>query len=45
MKIRCVVACHDVEGPNLYYVKVECNQEQYDEGSHYEAAEGYISEN
>jgi len=45
MKIRCVVACHDVNGPNLYFVVVECNQEQYDEGEHYEAAQGYVEEN
>jgi hypothetical protein len=45
MKLRCVVACHDVDGPNLYYVKVECTQQQYAKKQHYEAAEGFISEN
>lgn len=45
MDIRCVVACHDSNGPNMYFVKVKCNVEQYKKGLHYEAAEGYISEN
>lgn len=45
MKIRCVVACHDVNGPNIYYVKVKCTEKQYDAGEHYEAAQGYIEEN
>ena len=46
MKLRCVVACYDVvDGPNLYYVKVECTQPQYEKKQHYEAAEGFIAEN
>ena len=45
MNIKCVVACHDGDGPNFYFVKVDCTKEQYDNGEHYEAAEGIIREN
>lgn len=40
MIVRCVVAAINGDGePDLYFVKVECSQDQYDTGIHYEAAE------
>lgn len=45
MKVKCVVGCHDHDGPNFYFAIVDCSQEQYDNGEHYEAAEGIIREN
>jgi hypothetical protein len=39
MKIKCVVACVDASGcPALYSCVVEVEQDEYDEGDHYEAA-------
>jgi len=45
MIVKCVVACNDVNGPNFYFVKVDCTEEQYDNGDHYQAAEDIIQEN
>lgn len=38
MILRCIVACQGGEGPDLYFVKVDCSQEQYDNGEHYDRA-------
>jgi len=39
MIVRCVVAAVNSNGePDLYFVKVVCTQEQFDNGAHYEAA-------
>jgi hypothetical protein len=45
MRVRCVVACHDCDGPNLYFVYVNCTKQQYQEGLHYEAAKQFIEDN
>jgi len=39
MIVRMVVAAHGNDGPDLYFCKVECSQEQYDDGDHYDSAE------
>jgi hypothetical protein len=40
MIINCVVACRNAEGvPDFYFCKVECTQDDYDVGLHYELAE------
>jgi hypothetical protein len=40
MFIKCVVACLNAEGASdFYFCKVECRQEQYDNGEHYNIAE------
>lgn len=37
---RCVVACYNADGePDLFFVKVRCLEEQFDEGYHCAAAE------
>jgi hypothetical protein len=39
MKINCVVACLNASGtPDFCPVRVKCQQEQYDNGDHYDAA-------
>lgn len=38
--IKCVVCAMNANGqPDLYFVRVNGTQEQFDEGQHYEAAE------
>lgn len=40
MEIKCVVACRNASGESdFYFCKVECSEEQYDVGDHYELAE------
>jgi len=40
MTIKCVVACRNAEGASdFYFCKVECSQDEYDVGKHYEIAE------
>lgn len=39
--IKCVVACHGGDGPTFCYVVVNCTQEQYDDGQHYEVAKDH----
>jgi hypothetical protein len=50
MIIKCLVACTNSNGePELLHIPVECSQEEYDNGKHYEKAkaaaedEGYES--
>lgn len=39
MQIKCVVACDNSEGiPDFFPCVVECSQEEYDEGNHYDSA-------
>ena len=39
MILRCVVAAINAAGePDLFFVKVECTDEQYNDGEHYVAA-------
>ena len=44
MIIKCVVACTSTEGPDFYFCKVACTQEEYDTGVHYEVAEAAAEE-
>lgn len=40
MITKCVVACFNASGePDFYFCKVECEQDKYNEGTHYELAE------
>lgn len=39
MVIKMVVAAQGYDGPDLYFCKVKCSQDQYDDGEHYECAE------
>lgn len=41
MLVKMVVAAQGYDGPDLYFCKVQCSQEQYDNGYHYECAEEY----
>ena len=46
MNIKCVVACRDSNGaPDLYALRIECTNEQYDNGDHYERAKEAVAEN
>lgn len=45
MKIKVAVGCHGYDGPDLFFVVVECSQEQYDNGEHYVAAQEVVTEN
>jgi hypothetical protein len=39
MIIKCIVAAQNSNGESdFYFVKVDCTQEQYDNGEHYSAA-------
>ena len=41
MQIKCVVACKNSEGaPDFYSCTVNCSKSQYDNGDHYDMAEG-----
>ena len=42
--VKVVVAGVGYDGPDLYFVKVVCNQEQHDNGDHYEAAKNWVGE-
>jgi hypothetical protein len=45
VEIQCVVACRGADGvPTFFACKVKCSQDAYDNGEHYEAAEGLASE-
>lgn len=42
MKLKCSVACLNGNGePDLFFVTVECSEEQYNDGKHYEAANSH----
>lgn len=43
--IRMCVGCQTGNGPDLMFVKVECSQEQYEQGEHYQFAVGWVEEN
>jgi hypothetical protein len=43
--VKVVVAGVGYEGPDLYFVKVVCSQEKYDNGDHYEVAKNWVGEN
>lgn len=40
MIVKCAVACFNASGePDFYFCRVECEQDEYDVGAHYDAAE------
>lgn len=41
----CVGCSITVAGPDLYFVKVECTQEQIDNGDHYDIARNWAQAN
>ena len=43
--VKVVVAGMGYDGPEMWFVKVICNQKQYDEGLHYDAAKEWVSNN
>ena len=43
--VKVVVAGVGYDGPELFFIKVICNQEQLEEGLHYEAAKNWVGEN
>ena len=43
--VKVVVAGQGYNGPDMWFVKVICNQEQLDNGDHYEAAKEWVSNN
>jgi hypothetical protein len=44
--VRCVFAATNSEGvPDFGFVIVACDQEEYDEGLHYDAAKAWAGEN
>lgn len=38
MIIKCVLGIEGHNGPDLMFVKINCSQEQYENGEHYETA-------
>lgn len=38
MIVKLCVAAYGCDGPDLFFCKVECSQEQYDNGDHYDRA-------
>ena len=46
MNINCVVACRDSNGsPDLYALRIQCTEDQYENGDHYERAKEAVEEN
>ena len=46
MNIKCVVACINSNGePDLYALKVQCTEDQYNFGDHYKRAREAADEN
>jgi hypothetical protein len=43
--VKVVVAGEGYNGPDMWFVKVICNQEQLDNGDHYEAAKEWVRNN
>lgn len=45
MIAACIVSCLNSNGePDFFFVKVQCTQEQYDNGYHYEAAKDFAED-
>jgi len=44
MTIKMVIAASGFDGPDLYFCKVECNEEQYENGDHYDCAKEAAAE-
>lgn len=38
MIVRVVVAGNSYNGPDLYFCKIQCTEDEYNEGKHYDAA-------
>lgn len=45
MIVKVVVAAEGFNGPDLFFCKVECTEEQYDNGDHYDTAKLAASDN
>lgn len=45
MIVKCIVAGHGGDGPDLFFVKVDCTKEQYADGDHYGIAQNAAEEN
>ncbi len=45
MKIKCLVGVNGCNGPELIPVIVDCIEEQYNNGDHYDAARDIVMEN
>ena len=43
--IKVCVGCESTNGPDLFFVKVECTDEQYENGVHYMIALDWVREN
>lgn len=43
MIVRCIVAGHGGDGPDLFFVQVQCGDEAYTVGDHYQGAEKWAS--
>ena len=44
-QIKCIVSCINSNGePDLYFIVIECSEDQYDNGDHYDAAKGQCEE-
>lgn len=44
MFVKCVVAGHGAEGPDLFFVIVDCSEVQYEDGYHYLRAEEWAKD-
>jgi hypothetical protein len=44
MQIKVCVAGEGSSGPELWFVKVSCTEQQYAEGEHYQAASKWVAE-
>ena len=45
MLIKCVVACANASGePDFFFCRVECSEQDYEVGEHYDIAEGFARE-
>jgi hypothetical protein len=45
MIIQMVVAANGFDGPDFYFCKVDCSQQQYDNGEHYDIAKSAAKDN
>ncbi len=45
MIVKMVVAAQGQDGPDLYFCKVDCTEQQYADGDHYDRAKEAAEEN
>jgi hypothetical protein len=44
-QVKCIVSCLNSNGePDLYFIVIECTDEQYNDGDHYDAAKAQCEE-